>query len=58
MKISRVRVVIKNPVFLESYEDDDEDELDLADLAPLRSCVAPIVTASTSKDEHESELEE
>ena len=38
-------MVIRNPAHIGSLEDDDEDEIDPLDLAPLESCSAQIITA-------------
>ena len=43
--MSRLRLVIRNPAHIGSLEDDDEDEIDPLDLAPLESCSAQIITA-------------
>jgi len=52
--MSRMPLVIRNLPYIASLEDDD-DEIDPADLAPLESCLAPIVTVPASEDESESE---
>ena len=43
--MSRLRLVIRNPAHIGSLEDNDEDEIDPLDLAPLESCSAQIITA-------------
>ena len=43
--MSRLRLVIRNPAHIGILEDDDEDENDPVDLAPLESCSAQIITA-------------
>ena len=53
--MSKKRPVIRKLVYLESSEDDDEDEIDPVDLPPLKSCLAPIITAPASEDKSEPE---
>ena len=43
-KMSRSRWMMRNPVYLVSPDDVDEEEIDPMDLAPLESSSAPIVT--------------
>ena len=53
--MSKERPVIRKLVYLESSEDDDEDEIDPLDLPPLKSCLAPIITVPASEDKSEPE---
>ena len=53
--MSKEKPVIRKLVYLESSEDDNEDEIDPVDRPPLKSCLAPIITAPASKDKSEPE---
>ena len=37
INVSRMRFVMRNPAYIGGFEDDDEDEIDPLDLAPLDS---------------------
>ena len=52
INLSRLRFVIRNPAYIGGSENDYEVEIDT--LAPLESCLAPIVTVS-AEDEDMSE---
>ena len=49
-KMNRVRVMVRNPAFIEELEPDG-DEVDPADLAPCISGNTPTVTSPAAKDE-------
>ena len=56
--MSRVRLMIRNPTYGAAGERDHQDEgeeIDPIDIAPLESCSAPIVTAPASEDESSSQ---
>jgi hypothetical protein len=48
--MNQVSVIVRNPAYVADVEL-DEDEVDPADLTPLVSGNAPIVTAPASEDE-------
>ena len=49
--MNRVPVIVWNPAYIEEVEP-DEDEVDPADISPLVSGDAPIVTVPASEDEN------
>jgi len=53
--MNRVSVIVRNPAYIEEL---DGDEVDPADLAPLISGNAPIVTVPASEDEDEDSEED
>jgi hypothetical protein len=53
--MNRVSVIVQNPAYIEGL---DGDEVDPADLAPLISGNAPIVTVPASEDEDEDSEED
>ena len=50
-KISRSRLMMRNPVYLVSPDDVDEEEIDPKDLAPLESSSASFVTVPAEAEE-------
>ena len=50
-KMNMVPVIVRNPAYIEEVEL-DEDEVDPADISPLVSGDAPIVTVPASEDEN------
>ena len=50
-KMNMVPVIVRNPAYIEEVEP-DEDEVDPADISPLVSGDAPIVTVPASEDEN------
>ena len=56
----RLRLVIRNPAYIEGSENYDDNEIDPMhmDLALLESCLAPIVTALAGDEDEDKDMSE